>query len=73
MSNALQVAQQVLNVALQNNNRGSMVNTPWKDSAIQAIQNGDSQKGRMLADNIVKSYGYSSPEDALQSFFRGRR
>lgn len=73
MSNMVQVAQQILNVALQNKDRGSMVNTPWRDAAIQAIQTGDATNGQQLATNIVKSCGFSSMQDALQSFLQSRR
>lgn len=72
MANSLQIAQQILNLALQNQDKNSMVNAPWRDSAIQAIQNGDTQNGQMLANNIVKSFGYSSQQEALQSFIQGR-
>lgn len=72
MNNPLNIAQQVLNLALQNKDRNSMVNTPWRDSAIQAIQSGNAQVGQQLADNIVKSYGFSSQQEALQAFFQGR-
>lgn len=72
MPNSLQIAQQILNVALQNQDKGAMVNAPWRDSAIQAIQNGDAQNGQMLANNLVKSFGFSSQQEALQSFIQGR-
>lgn len=74
MSNPLlSAAQQVLKVAMQTSDKGSMVNTPWRDAAIQAIQNGDEKSGRALAENIVKSYGYSSPQEALQAYFGNQR
>lgn len=72
MANSLQIAQQILNLALQNQDKNSMVNAPWRDSAIKAIQNGDAQNGQMLANNIVKSFGFSSQQEALQSFIQGK-
>lgn len=72
MSNMLQAAQQVLKLAMQNQDKGSMVNTPWRDAAINAIQTGDAQNGQALAENIIKSYGFSSPQEALQSFVQNR-
>lgn len=73
MANMLNIAQQVLSVALQNSNRGSMVNTPWRDAAINAIKNGDAASGQQLADNLVHSFGFSSQQEALNSYFNGGR
>ena len=70
MNKLVQAAQQVLNLAMRTSNNGSMVNTPWRDAAIQAIQNGDAQTGQQLADNIIKSYGFSSQQEAIQSFIQ---
>ena len=62
----LAAAQQVMSSIVQNNMQGNLMNTPWRDSAIQAIQSGDEQTGQQLADNIIKSCGFSSPQEAIQ-------
>ena len=70
-------AQQFIGQVIANNMQNSMVNAPWKDSAIQAIQNGDQKTGQELAQNILQSYGFSSPEEAirvgLQNLSGGRK
>ena len=71
-TNYLGIAQQVLNAALRSGNQNGMVNAPWRDAAIQAIQNGDAKTGQELANNIVQSYGFSSPQEAAQSWFQNR-
>lgn len=60
------MAQQFLGQVFSNNLQQNMVNAPWKDAAIQAIQNGDQQTGQQLAQNILQSYGFSSPEEAVR-------
>lgn len=66
MNNLLTAAQQFIGQVVQNRMQQNMVNAPWRDAAIQAIQNGDQQKGQQLAQNILQSYGFSSPEEAIQ-------
>lgn len=66
MANLVTMAQQFLGQVLANNLQQNMVNAPWKDAAIQAIQNGDQQTGQQLAQNILQSYGFSSPEEAVR-------
>lgn len=52
MSKFLQFAQQMLR-----QNQGQMPNTPWTDSAVNAIMNGDARAGQALANNICKNMG----------------
>lgn len=66
MNNLLTYAQQFLTQVITNNLQQNMVNAPWRDSAIQAIQNGDEQAGQQLAQNIIQSCGFSSPEEAIR-------
>lgn len=66
MNNLLSYAQQFLGQVLMNNLQNNMVNAPWKDSAINAIQSGDQQTGQQLAQNIIQSCGFSSPQEAIQ-------
>lgn len=66
MSNLVQAAQQFMGQVIQNNLQNNMIDAPWKDTAIQAIQNGDQQTGQQLAQNIIQSYGFSSPEEAVR-------
>lgn len=66
MSNLLQAAQQFVGSVIQNNMQNKFMNAPWKDSALQAIQSGDQQTGQMLAQNIIQSCGFNSPEEAIQ-------
>lgn len=66
MNNLLASAQQFIGQVLLNNMQNNMVNAPWRDSAIQAIQNGDQQTGQQLAQNIIQSCGFSSPEEAVR-------
>ena len=72
MANYLGIAQQVINYAMKNGNKNGMVNAPWRDAAIQAIINGDAKIGQELANNIVSSYGYSSQQEAAQSWLQSR-
>lgn len=75
--NLLSAAQQFIGQVVSNNLQESMMNAPWKDTAIQAIQTGDQQTGQQLAQNIMQSYGFSTPEEAirvgLQNLSGGRR
>lgn len=77
MNNLLSAAQQFIGQVVSSNLQASMLNTPWRDSAIQAIQTGDQQTGQQLAQNIMQSYGFTSPEEAirvgLQNLSGGRR
>ena len=66
ISNFLQSAQQFISKAVQNNAVNKMANVPWKQEAINAIMSGDQTKGQELANNILRSYGFSSPEEAIQ-------
>lgn len=65
-SNFLQAAQQFVGQAVQNNIVNRMANVPWKQDAINAIMSGDKAKGQELANNIMQSYGFSSPEEAVR-------
>lgn len=65
-TNLLQLAQQFMGQVIQNKADQNMLNTPWKQAAIEAIMSGDQTKGQDLANNIIRSYGFSSPEEALQ-------
>lgn len=64
--NLLQAAQQFVGQIVQNGLQKNLQQTPWSDAAIQAIQNGDHQKGQQLAQNIIQSCGFSSPEEAVR-------
>lgn len=66
MSNLFQAAQQFVGQIFQNKMENQIMNTPWAGAALQAIQNGDEATCRELANNIIKSYGFSSPEEAVQ-------
>lgn len=65
-SNFLQAAQQFVGQVVQNNIVNRMANVPWKQEAINAIMSGDKAKGQELANNIMQSYGFSSPEEAVR-------
>ncbi|MDE7431729.1 MAG: hypothetical protein K2N34_07440 [Lachnospiraceae bacterium] len=69
-SNFLQAAQQFIGQAVQNKIVDKMANVPWKQEAINAILSGDQVKGQELANNILQSYGFSSPEEAVQQGFQ---
>lgn len=64
--NLLQVAQQFMGQVKQNGAEQNMTNAPWKNAAIDAIMSGDQKKGAELANNILQSYGFSSPEEAVR-------
>lgn len=66
----LQAAQQFIGNVVQNNATNNLVNVPWKQDAINAITSGDQAKGQELANNILKAYGFSSPEEAIQKSFQ---
>lgn len=65
-NNLLGYAQQFIGQVIQNNMQNNMLNAPWRDAAIQAIQSGDQQTGQQLAANIMQSCGFSSPQEAIQ-------
>lgn len=65
-NNLLQYAQQFIGSVIQNKADGNLQNTPWKQSALNAIMSGDQAKGEELAQNIMKTYGFSSPQEAIQ-------
>lgn len=69
VNNLLQVAQSFMQQIRQNNAENNLANTPWRKAAIDAIMSGDQEKGQELANNILKSYGFSSPEEAIQSYY----
>lgn len=64
--NLLQAAQQFIGQVVQNGAEQKMMNPPWKQAAINAIMAGDQKKGEELANNIMQSYGFSSPEEAVR-------
>lgn len=66
MINLLQAAQQFVGQIIQNKAEQNLQNTPWKQEALNAIMSGDQAKGEELASNILKSYGFSSPQEAIQ-------
>lgn len=66
MANLLQAAQQFVSQVIQNKADKNFQNTPWRESALNAIMSGDQTKGQELAQNILKTYGFSSPEEAIQ-------
>lgn len=65
-NNLLQAAQQFVGQIIQNKADKNLANTPWRQSALDAIMSGDKTKGEELAANIMRSYGFSSPEEAVQ-------
>lgn len=65
-NNLLQAAQQFVGSIIQNKADGNLQNTPWKQSALNAIISGDQSKGEELANNIMKTYGFSSPQEAIE-------
>lgn len=65
-SNLLHLAQDFISQVMQNGADQNMVNAPWKKDALNAIMSGDQARGKELADNIMQSYGFSSPEEAVQ-------
>lgn len=62
----LETAQNIFGTILKNKGQNQLPNTPWRDAAIQAIMNGDKAKGEEIARNIMSSYGFSSPDEAIQ-------
>lgn len=65
-SNLLQMAQQFMSGIIQKNAVNGLADVPWRQAAIDAIISGDQAKGQELANNIIQSYGFSSPEEAVQ-------
>lgn len=65
-NNFLQSAQQFIGGILQKNATDNLMDVPWKQDAINAIMSGDQAKGQELANNIMQSCGFSSPEEAIQ-------
>lgn len=66
MSNLLLAAQQFMGQIVQNKLQNQLMNAPWRDAAINAIQTGDQKTCQDLAQNIINSCGFSSPEEAIQ-------
>lgn len=65
-NNILQAAQNFIGQVVQNNNSNKLANVPWKQAAINAIMSGDRAKMEELANNVMQSYGFSSPEEAVE-------
>ena len=65
-TNLLQAAQQFVGQVVQNRAEGQLANVPWRQDALNAIMSGDRAKGEELAKNIMQSYGFSSPQEAIQ-------
>lgn len=68
-NNLFQAAQNFIGNVQKNNAEGNLMNVPWKQAAISAIMSGDQAKCKELAQNVMKSYGFSSPEEAVQQGF----
>lgn len=68
--NLLQSAQQFIGQIVQRNATNNLINVPWKQDAINAIMSGDKERGQELANNIMQTYGFSSPEEAVQKGFQ---
>lgn len=66
MANLLSAAQQFIGQVRQSGADQNMVNAPWKEAALNAIMSGDQAKGQELAQNIMRTYGFSSPEEAVR-------
>lgn len=66
MANLLKAAQDFMGQVVSNNADKNLANVPWKKAAIDAILSGDQAKGEQLANNLLKSYGFSSPEEAVK-------
>lgn len=45
-------------------NNPNVANNPQAQEMLKVIQNGDSQRGQMIAENLCKTYGITK-EDAL--------
>lgn len=48
------------------NNRDRIPNTPWAQSAVDAIMNNDAKSGVNIADNLCSTYGMTR-EEALKA------
>ena len=57
MSKMLNFAQQLVQT-----NQNNLPNTPWRDSAINAIMSGDAQAGQQIANNIMQSMGMTKEQ-----------
>lgn len=44
------------------NNRDKIPNTPWAQSAVNAIMNNDAKSGANIADNLCNTYGMTREE-----------
>lgn len=64
--NILQAAQRFVGQIRQSGAEQNMANVPWRQTALDAIMSGDQKKGEELANNIMRSYGFSSPEEAVR-------
>lgn len=49
----------------QNQNR--IPNTPWAQSAVNAIMSGDERMGSQIADNLCRSYGVTREQGLQQA------
>lgn len=60
--------QMAMNLISQNPN---IANNPNAQEFIKVIQNGDSERGQQIADNLCKSYGMTRDEalKSAKSFF----
>ncbi len=58
MTNMQQLAMNLLR------NNPNLASNPQAQKMLEVIQNGDSQRGQMIAENLCKTYGISK-EDAL--------
>lgn len=61
--------QMAMNLISQNPN---IANNPNAQEFIKVIQNGDSERGQQIADNLCQSYGMTRDEalKSAKSFFR---
>lgn len=57
----MNLQQLVMNLIRNNPN---VANNPQAQEMLKVIQNGDSQRGQMIAENLCKTYGITK-EDAL--------
>lgn len=57
MSKMLNFAQRLVQ-----SNQNNLPNTPWRDSAINAIMSGDAQAGQQIANNIMQSMGMTKEQ-----------
>ena len=65
----MEMNEQALLTFAQNNNRDRIPNTPWAQSAVNAIMNNDTKSGISIADNLCTTYGVTR-EEALKEASR---